>query len=138
MAHAAVIGFADDASWKTIQPFTKADDDEPWLHPTLIAQTRLGERSLLVIPLFPSDKFDAASTPDMSGSKSWFLRALSLSRKSVVAKLGALGVPKGWEQSTLLRNCYPLTLDTNGRWLEDTEVRLDDELGLVYEQKEKR
>jgi CRISPR-associated endonuclease/helicase Cas3 len=68
-------------------------------------------------------------------TKSWFLRALSLSRKGVVRELNTLGVPEGWKKSSLLCNCIPLMLDAQGRWVEDASVRLDDDLGLVYETK---
>ena len=35
-----------------------------------------------------------------------------------------------------MRNCFPLVLNAEGRWTEDAMVRLDDDLGLVYESKE--
>jgi CRISPR-associated endonuclease/helicase Cas3 len=54
----------------------------------------------------------------------------------VVNKLKALNVPEGWKESPLLRNCFPLLMDMDGRWKDDVTVRLDDELGLVYEAKE--
>ena len=61
---------------------------------------------------------------------------MSLSRKGVVRKLRALGVLEGWKKSPLLRNCFPLLLDAEGCWTRDATVRLDDDLGLVYEPKE--
>jgi CRISPR-associated endonuclease/helicase Cas3 len=54
----------------------------------------------------------------------------------VVKKLQKLGVPEGWKQSALLRNCFPLVLSAEGRWTGDTTVRLDGDLGVVYELKE--
>lgn len=134
-ANQAIIGFPDDASWKDVK-FEKADEDEPGLHPTLVAQTRLGEPSVVAIPLWPEDGFRADTTPDFTQAKRWFLRAVSLSRKGVVKKLQTSGVPEGWKKSSLLRNCFPLTLDDQGRWAGDETVRMDDELGLVYEPKE--
>ena len=101
-----------------------------------MAQTRLGEDSVVAIPLWPEDGFDSQKTPDFADSNAWFLRAVSLSRKSVVKKLKASGVPEGWKESPLLRNCFPLVLNADGRWTEDATVRLDDDLGLVYETKE--
>jgi CRISPR-associated endonuclease/helicase Cas3 len=35
-----------------------------------------------------------------------------------------------------MRNCFPLVLNAEGCWTEDAMVRLDDDLGLVYESKE--
>lgn len=135
-ANQAIIGFPDDASWNDPARFVLYDEDDPDVHRTLTAKTRLGEDSIVAIPLLPNDAFSAAATPDFDHAKRWFLQAVSISRKGVVNKLRGLGVPEGWKKSPLLRNCFPLTLDAQGRWTEDAKVRLDDDLGLVYEPKE--
>ena len=135
-AHQAIIGLPDDGSWKTSANFTLYDDDEPGVHPTLKAKTRLGDDSIVVIPLREADNFSPAAEPDFAQAKAWFLRAISVSRKGVVKPLQKTGVPEGWKKSALLRNCYPLMLDTDSRWVEDACVRLDEALGLVYEPKE--
>ncbi len=135
-ANQAIIGFPDDASWNDPARFVLYDEDEPGVHRTLMAQTRLGEDSIVAIPLLPEDGFGPEATPDFAQAKQWFLRAMSLSRKGVVKKLQKLGVPEGWKKSPLLRNCFPLVLNAEGRWTEDAMVRLDDDLGLVYESKE--
>lgn len=135
-ANQAIIGLPDDASWNDPARFVLYDEDEPGVHRTLMAQTRLGEDSVVAIPLWTEDTFNSKNTPDLAQSKDWFLRAISLTRKGVVQQLRKLGVPEGWIESSLLRNCFPLRLDTDGRWIEDTTVRLDEELGLVYEAKE--
>ena len=135
-ANQAIIGFPDDASWNDPARFVLYDEDEPGVHRTLMAQTRLGEESIIVIPLWHQDGFKPETLPDFTQSKEWFLRAVSLSRKAVVKKLTSVGVPEGWRKSSLLRNCFPLALDAQGIWLEDASVRLDDDLGLVYQSKE--
>ena len=135
-ANQAIIGLPDDASWNQPERFVLYDEDEPGMHRTLMARTRLGEESIVAIPLIPADGFSADATTDFVQAKQWFLRATSLSRKGVVKKLRALGVPEGWKKSPLLRNCFPLMLDAKGRWTEDATVRLDDDLGLLYETKE--
>ncbi len=135
-ANMAIIGLPDDASWNDPGRFVLYDEDEPEVHRTLMAQTRLGEDTVIAIPLFPDDAFSPAAAPDFNRSKLWFMRAMSLSRKSVVHKLRALGVPDGWKKAPLLRNCFPLVLDDGQRWIENPFVRLDDDLGLVYEIKE--
>ncbi len=135
-ANMAIIGLPDDASWNDPGRFVLYDEDEPEVHRTLMAQTRLGEDTVVAIPLFPEDAFSSDATLDFDHAKQWFMRAVSLSRKGVVHKLRALGVPEGWKKSSLLRNCFPLVLDAKGRWTENTTVRLDDDLGLVYESKE--
>jgi len=135
-ANQAIIGFPDDASWNDPARFVLYDEDEPGVHRTLMAQTRLGEDSVVAIPLWTEDTFGSKSTPDFAQSKGWFRRAISLTRKGVVQQVRKLGVPEGWKESSLLRNCFPLQLDADGRWVEDITVRLDEDLGLVYEAKE--
>jgi CRISPR-associated endonuclease/helicase Cas3 len=135
-ANQAIIGFPDDSSWNQPERFVLYDEDEPGVHRTLMAQTRLGEDSIIAIPLWPEDGFCPEETPDFDQAKQWFLRAMSLSRKGVVKKLKTRGVPEGWKKSSLLRNCFPQMLNTDGRWTQDATVRLDDDLGLVYEAKE--
>ncbi|MHB8766935.1 MAG: CRISPR-associated helicase Cas3' [Deferrisomatales bacterium] len=135
-ASQAIIGFPDDASWNQPERFVLYDEDEPGVHRTLMAQTRLGEDSVVAIPLGPEDDFAPEATPDFQLAKEWFLRAVSLSRKGVVRRLRAGGVPQSWKKSPLLRNSFPLCLGPDARWTEDPRVRLDDDLGVVYEAKE--
>lgn len=135
-ANQAILGLPHDASWNDPARYVLYDEDEPGVHRTLMAQTRLGEDSVIVVPLWQEDGFDPEATPDFQKAKQWFLGSVSLSRKGVVNGLRASGVPEGWKKSSLLRNCFPLGLDAEGRWIKDATVRLDDDLGLVYESKE--
>jgi hypothetical protein len=64
------------------------------------------------------------------------MQSMGISRASVVRKLQTMGVPSGWTQSPLLRNAYPLLLDALDCWEGDLNVRLIDDLGLVYDPKE--
>ena len=136
LANQSIIGLPDDASWNDPARFVLYDEDEPGVHRTLMAQTRLGENSIVAIPLWEEDGFTSKVTPDFPQAKQWFMRAVNLSRKGIVQRIQKLGVPEGWKESSLLRNSFPLKLNTDGRWNEDTTVRLDDDLGLVYEPKE--
>ncbi|HEY3488638.1 MAG TPA: CRISPR-associated helicase Cas3' [Candidatus Deferrimicrobiaceae bacterium] len=131
-AHQAIIGRPDDASWDDPGRWVRADEDDPGIHPALVAQTRLGEPSILAVPLFPPEGFDPNSTPDFETAKRWFMRGVSISRKGIVRNLKDQGVPAGWNKSSLLRNAYPMLLDDIGQWQSDQNVRLDQELGLVY------
>jgi len=137
-AHQAFIGFPDDASWNEPARYAQADEDEPGLHPSLVAQTRLGEASVIAVPISSGDGFQPEKIPDGATAKLLNKRAVSISRKTVVMELRKKGVPKGWEKSPLLRNCLPLILDDSGCWVENKNVRLDEDLGLVYEPKEAR
>jgi len=137
LANLRIIGFPDDASWNDPARFVFYDEDALGVHRTLMAQTRLGEDSVVVIPMWPDDAFRAEATPDQRQATEWYLRGVSLSRKGVVDKLRAQGVPAGWQESPLLRGCLPLRLDATGCWERDPKVRLDEDLGVVYEAKEK-
>jgi CRISPR-associated endonuclease/helicase Cas3 len=132
-AHMAVIGFPDDASWNDPSRYVLYDEDAAGVHRTLMAQTRLGRDSAVTIPLHAEDELHAHETPTPPRAAEWLMRGVVLSRPRVVRRLFAMGVPEGWKDSALLRNCYPLRLDAAGRWVEDPTVRLDRELGLVYE-----
>ncbi len=126
----------EDGSWQATNRLYLYDDDEPDVHSTLIAQTRIGTDSVTAIPVFPTDSYNAAVTPDFSKTKEWALRAVSLSRKAVIKKLRSAGIPEGWKKNPLLRNSYPMILDNEFRWIVNKEVFLDRELGIVYEPKE--
>ena len=132
-AHTAIIGLPDDASWDDPARFVFYDENDPFVHRTLAAQTRLGEESLTVIPLGLADGFDAQAMPSFEQARALSLRTLRVGRKSVVKRLKALGIPESWQQSPLLRNHFPLCLDQDGRWLNDLTVRLDAALGLTYD-----
>jgi CRISPR-associated endonuclease/helicase Cas3 len=132
-ANQAIIGLPTDASWNEPSRFVLYDEDEPGVHRTLMAQTRLGDESRVIIPLWVADGFSPDVTPNFAQAKHWFLRAMNISRKGVVKKVQTAGVPEGWKKSSLLRNCFPLVLNDLNCWTEDETVRLDDDLGLIYE-----
>lgn len=135
-ADQAIIGLPDDASWNQSERFVLYDEDEPFVHRSLMAHTRIGDDSILAIPLFPDDEFRLDEVLDFERSKKWFMRAVSLSRKGVVRRFKALGVPEGWKKSPLLRNCFPLVMDAEGHWVLNAKVVLKDDLGIVYESEE--
>jgi len=135
-ADKAIIGFPDDASWNDPARFCLCDEDEPGVHRTLMAHTRMGDDSVVVIPLWETDAYDAELAPDFKQAKNWFLRAMSISRKHIVKTLQHAGVPQGWKKCSLLRNTYPLLLDAESRWVSDLHVQLSSELGLIYHDKE--
>ena len=135
-ANQAIIGLPDDASWNQPERFVLYDEDDPHVRGPLMAQTRLGTDSVLAIPIWEIDSFDPGERPDFRVAKQFFLRVVNLSRQRIVRQLKEHGVPEGWKMSPLLRNCFPLQLSRDGRWLEDKTVRLDEDLGLVYETEE--
>ena len=136
-ANQAIIGLPDDASWNDPSRFVLYDEDEPGIHRTLMAQTRLGEDSIVVIPLWREDGFDLGITARLRPGQAVVHASREPFPQGCGQRLRALGVPEGWKKSPLLRNCFPLELDAKGRSnIEDMTVHLDDDLGVVYESKE--
>ena len=135
-ANQAIIGLPGDASWNQPERFVLFDEDEPGVHRTLMAQTRLGGDSVVAVALRLEDGFNLEAVPDNLQARCWSLHAMSISRIGVVKRLKKLGVPEVWKKSPLLRNCFPMVLTADGHWSEDEAVRLDDDLGLVYQSKE--
>ena len=135
-ANQAIIGLSEDASWNQPERFVLFDEDEPGVHRTLMAQTRLGGDSVTAIALWPDDGFSSDIVPDDNLARNWSLQAMSVSRIQVVRELIKLGVPEVWKKSPLLRNCFPMMLKADGHWSVNDAVRLDDDLGLVYQTKE--
>jgi CRISPR-associated endonuclease/helicase Cas3 len=135
-ANMSVVGLPNDASWNNPSAYVLYDEDQPNVHRTLMAQTRLGQDSIITIPIFVDDTFAADVVPDGARARQLFVRAINVSRPEIVAALREQGVPEGWKGSPLLRNTYPISLNDERRWVQMPRVRLDDELGLVYEPKE--
>jgi CRISPR-associated endonuclease/helicase Cas3 len=71
-------------------------------------------------------------------AKALYGNVLSISRQGIVRVLQASGPYAAWNDSPLLRNCFPIELVENGCWVRDASVRLDQELGLIYEEKERK
>ncbi|MBK9624587.1 MAG: CRISPR-associated helicase/endonuclease Cas3, partial [Rhodocyclaceae bacterium] len=63
-ANRAIIGFPEDSSWNEPARFTLYDEDQPGIHRTLTAQTRIGEDSVVVIPLSSGSGFNPNAIPD--------------------------------------------------------------------------
>ena len=108
----------------------------PGVHRSLAAKTRLGDDSVIAIPIFPEDGLDRERQPDFRAGKAMVSAGSEVSRVGVVKKLRRSACPKDGKSRRCLRNCHAWVIDTAGRWEEDTTVRLDDDLGVVYEAKE--
>ena len=126
---------------------TAADaPDEPRLG------TRLGDESLRVVPLYQYDTvyLDAKGretaqikelTKDKKGwelARKIYARSLQISRRDVIAALKASPAARGnehwgWAAHPLLRDAEPLVFVNGEVVLKNTRLRLDPELGLVYE-----
>jgi CRISPR-associated endonuclease/helicase Cas3 len=119
------------------------EEDDPGLHPTLQAMTRLGEPTVTVVCLYrtpgglrpaPGDAEavdpDVVPTPDEARR---LLRcALSLSHGGLVQHFRQQAAPPGWRESPLLRRHQLAELDATGAMRAGNfTLRLDRELGAV-------
>lgn len=119
-------------------------DEDDWRQGHLRIPTRLGADSVNVVPVTKVNsgwtvwnRAEHQSTSVKRASGKFVNAAASqqirVSRKSLVAKLRTQDIPDWWAASGGLRRLYPLVLDQGGKALIDPSIRLDDELGLVYE-----
>lgn len=109
----------------------------------LKAATRLGDESITVVPvlsdaegwrLFSDDApFNPQAEPDHALAKHIYSRQLRVSRKDLVKALLAQPATPSFEAHPLLRNLHPLLLVDGATNLGRLRVRLDPELGLIYE-----
>lgn len=116
-------------------PSLALEEDQPEIHTSLQALTRLSGPSVAVVLLNPSER-DAAQ----NGSQPLPLhqverllhKSLTISHRGLVPVLLEEPVPKRWQRSPLLRHHRALTLDAQGQALLGTyQVHLDPQIGVV-------
>jgi CRISPR-associated endonuclease/helicase Cas3 len=140
-------------SWSLGEPLKSATDswgepgrdEDDWRAYSLRIPTRLGDDSVNAVPLVSTPqgwKVLGAEGPSVRTGSRKAPRGLAeaaasmqirVSRKSLVARLRAQELPGWWTATGELRRFLPLYLDHMGRAMVDGSVRVDDELGLVYE-----
>jgi CRISPR-associated endonuclease/helicase Cas3 len=150
-ASQAVIGSPTDTSWQYPGGFPASPDDEPLEPGTKRVSTRKGELSVTVVPLFKhGSKFylDAdlttavktAAQLELADAKAVYVRSLRLSRKPVVWGIEAharahFGNTLPWSETPLLRGFLPLVLEEGRAVFSGLEVRLEQQLGIVFNKK---
>jgi len=92
------------------------------------AKTRLGEASLLLIPLANMAESEAATFSD---AKALYERSVRVQTKWVVKAFLGVPTPESWEKWPMLRYAKPFVEGSVGG------VRYDEKLGLVIERKER-
>lgn len=124
------------------------EEDSPEIHKTLQAVTRLTEPTVTVICLWEKDgkvfldenfarEIDLNKKPYLEQTRELLRYSLNISNKSVVFKFFAEEVPKGWEESALLRHNHALKFDENRKCEKFGHVfYLDKNLGLKITKKE--
>jgi hypothetical protein len=123
------------------------EEDNPAVHSSLQALTRISEPTVQVICLYgekssPSlDKehqavVDTDSCPALPMAKELLKRSVNISHRGLVYRLIEKGelVSEEWRKSPLLRHHYLLYFDKNDICsLDNYKIRLDEELGLIID-----
>lgn len=130
-----------------LQPDVR-DDDDPSLHESLRAVTRLGPPSVDAVCLHVTESglfldeactiaVDLETEPSRGLVDQLVRRAIGVTRPDVVAALLAEPTPKGWQRQPLLR--FRRVLRFRGGVVEvgRSLLRLDAELGLVIARRER-
>lgn len=128
------IGAPDDGSWEN-QRERFFDEDSVDVHHSLVAKTRLGRESVSIIPVFHGESAD--SLLSTMGFKGLAQRMLSVSKPSVVHKVKAKSVSKHWSCAPVVGRCFPVEFSEDGAAVGFSGVRYDDQLGLVFSEKQR-
>jgi CRISPR-associated endonuclease/helicase Cas3 len=132
---------AEDEPQSAYQQKPRADEDCAGTGIAVV--TRLGQDSITIVPVHASDDgwrllatdtpFDPREVPDDGLARRIFARQLRVSRKGLVQTLRAEPAPPVFDEHPLLRNIKPLELRAGEAKFGSLLVRLDPQLGLVYE-----
>ncbi|TKD36506.1 CRISPR-associated helicase Cas3' [Azotobacter chroococcum] len=105
--------------------------------------TRLGQDSVSLVPLHvvaggwsltaDGEAFDPDQTLPDTLARALHARQLRTSRQALVRHLQAVEAPRAFAEHPLLRHLKPLPLEQGCLTLGRLRLRLDDELGLVYQ-----
>lgn len=113
---------------------SELEEDDPQLHETLRALTRLGERSVTAICLMPEEMTRLRPREDNAWARAEALlrRSVGLTDRRIVYDLAGLAPPPSWKTTALLRFCRLVELNADGeavigKW----RLRIDPELGAV-------
>lgn len=118
-----------------LERFSKGlEEDNPDIHRSLQALTRLTEPSVQVVCLLESDGLDLDVKPAVAQIRSFLRRAMTITDKRVVFTLRDQPVPSGWERTPALRHHRLLTFSEGSIGIGKYTLRLDPELGLLIDQ----
>ncbi len=130
---------------------TLDDDEDPGVHEQLRAMTRDGDPSVDVVCLvrrggavYANDRdgsaIDLEVAPGFDLAKRLVRRSIAVSKPSLVRSLldGASYHPAAWRESALLRYRRCVVFEGGEARVGDHRLRLDPELGLVIERKQRR
>lgn len=108
-------------------------------------QTRLGDQNVTVVPIHVMDgqwridrdggAIDLSTKPSPAIARALIRRQVTLSRFAIVRAMSSQVAPPGMAEHPWLRDCKPLLLVDGACEIGSDTVRLDPELGIVYEKR---
>ena len=110
------------------------EEDDPQIHSSIQALTRLGPPSIRAVILFADEAAlaDIGNPPDLGRVEALLLRAVEISHVAVVPQLVVDAPPASWSRAALLRHLRLVQLGPDGsKRLGDYALRVDPELGLT-------
>jgi CRISPR-associated endonuclease/helicase Cas3 len=112
----------------------RLEEDEPEIHASLQALTRLSNPTVMVVFLRPDERqrFKPDEPPTLETTREFLRHSVSLNHRGMVGNLLKQDIPNTWRRSPLLRHCRLIELDAVGCW-DDGRYQMihDPELGIV-------
>jgi CRISPR-associated endonuclease/helicase Cas3 len=109
----------------------RLEEDEPEIHASLQALTRLAEPSVSLVCLYHHQiqEIDLKQSLDLKVVPFLLRHSVTLSNRAVVWKLLRQQAPSVWQTSALLRHHRLIELDEKGYWRDNEhEIKLDGEI----------
>lgn len=110
------------------------EEDNPDVHRTLQAATRLADPSVTVVVLKQGERaqLEPAGTPTLDAARNLLARSVPITGRGIVPALLAIDPPAAWQRSPLLRHCRLVELgETHRNRVQDYLISLDRELGVT-------
>lgn len=112
------------------------EEDNPAIHETLQALTRLGEQSITAICLTPEERerLRPEATDAWARAADLLRRSVNLTHRGIVRSLANEPSPPSWKSTALLRYCRMIVLDERGEAvIGEYRLRVDASLGIIVE-----
>lgn len=145
----AMLGSPSGGGWNDLnKPKLREEEDGLNLHPLYQGKTRLGDPTVIVIPLHKMNedlyldnegkhRIDLNIEPDLKIAKNLFMKSIQPGNRTIVDEYKNLEQPAGWKKNPLLRNCKPIILIDGMISFDSLTMILDPELGVIYEKNKK-
>jgi CRISPR-associated endonuclease/helicase Cas3 len=112
----------------------RLEEDEPEMHKSLQALTRLSDPTITVVCLRAEERIllNLDQPPGIDDARFLLMRSVTLSHRGLVSNLLLIEPPSTWRKSAFLARLRLIELDESGCW-DDGRYRLlvDKELGVV-------